>query len=198
MVIEAPIEALARAPSPEDDVDLVRRIAQGDRCAFAALYDRYASALLAVARRMLRTAAEAEDLMHDVCLEVWRKAHTYEPERGSVRAWLLVRVRSRALDRIKSDRHVRRAAAEPEEVAGAVGHEADPTLCADYVRVRRALGGLPPEHRAVLDLAYFEGLTLQEIGERLTIPIGTAKSRLSRAIGKLREDLGVEASRGSG
>jgi RNA polymerase sigma-70 factor (ECF subfamily) len=171
------------------DEELVRRIAGGDRGAFAELYDRHVSTLLAVAHRVLRSAGEAEDLVHDVCLEAWRQAHTYDPGRGTVRAWLVMRTRSRALDRLKGAR-LRVDAGEPADLAAV---EADPTVGPDSLRVRRALGGLHQEHRTVLDLAYFEGLSLSEIGERLAIPIGTAKSRLARALAKLREELRVDA-----
>jgi len=171
------------------DPELVARIALGDREAFAALYHRYESLLIALARRLLGSPSDAEDLVHDVCLEIWRQAHTYAPGRGTVRAWLLTRLRSRALDRLRSTRHVREEAQDEAAAEALAAPESDPALKSDCSRVQRALSGLPEEQRAVLMLAYFEGLPLPEISERLHIPVGTAKSRLSRALGRLREHL---------
>lgn len=179
----------ARAFAPGSDEALVARIALGDREAFAALYGRHEVTLMALARRLLGRPDDAEDLVHDVCLEVWRQAHTYDPARGTARTWLVTRLRSRALDRLRSTRHAREAAEEEGSAEELAAPEVDLTLKSDCARVRRALSELPEEQRAVLLLAYFEGLPLPEIGERLSIPVGTAKSRLSRALGKLREAL---------
>src|SRR5205807_7424800 len=93
-------ETGAEAAAPDEaDIQLVRAAARGGSQALAGLYDRYASVLLAVGQRVLGNAREAEDLLHDVFLEVWRRAGDYDRARGSVRAWLLMRMRSRALDR---------------------------------------------------------------------------------------------------
>src|SRR5437879_1266503 len=91
------------------DVTLIQGAAAGDRQCLAALYDRYAPALLAIGRRILGDRREAEDLLHDVFLEVWRQAGDYDEARGTVRAWLLMRMRSRALDRRKAAAFSKRA-----------------------------------------------------------------------------------------
>jgi RNA polymerase sigma-70 factor, ECF subfamily len=187
----APVEAPggAQAFAPGSDEALVARIALGDREAFAALYNRYELALMALARRLLGSPTDAEDLVHDVCLEVWRQAHTYVRARGTVRTWLLTRLRSRAFDRLRSTRHARKASEDEGSAEELVAPEVDLALKSDCARVRRVLTELPEEQRAVLLLAYFEGLALPEIGQRLSIPVGTAKSRLSRALSRLREAL---------
>ena len=172
------------------DVALVHAAAAGDRDALGALYDRYASLLVALGQRILKNRREAEDLMHDVFLEVWRHAKDYDEARGSVRSWILLRLRSRALDRLKSAAYSRVVSME----AGGVREE---HLVAetpsgpgpDGALVRRALAGLATDQRVVLEQAYFEGSSLAEIATRLGVPIGTVKSRLARALGKLREEL---------
>ena len=180
----------ATAAQPPLDEELVARMAAGDRAALAALYDRYGTTLMALAQRLLRSPNDAEDLLHDVCMETWRQAHTYRPSRGSVRAWLMTRLRSRAFDRLRSPRHglmeLRHTSGGADEP---VGRAIDPILRLDCERAQRALAGLPPDLRAVLELAYLEGLAHPEIGERLAIPLGTAKSRLARALTMLRERL---------
>jgi RNA polymerase sigma-70 factor (ECF subfamily) len=178
----------ATAAKTERDEDLVMAISGGDRQALARLYDRYAPLLLGVGQRILANRREAEDLVHDVFLEAWRQAADYDPRRGSVRTWLLMRLRSRALDRRKS------AAARlvSNEVPIEEDREAvaeDPSLAPDRAGVRRALMQLPKEQRTVLELAYFEGLSSSEIAQRLDAPIGTVKSRVAAALAKLRADL---------
>src|SRR5687768_16543320 len=100
------------AGAPRDEA-LLARITAGDTAAFALLYDRYAPMLVSVAQRILHCSAAAEDLTHDVCLEVYRQVHTYDPALGTVRTWLVMRIRSRALDRLKSASNTRRAAPDP-------------------------------------------------------------------------------------
>lgn len=178
------------------DVSLIGGAAAGDRDCLAALYDRYAPALLAIGRRILGDRREAEDLLHDVFIEVWRMAGDYDEARGSVRAWLLMRMRSRALDRRKSAAISKRAdLPAPDTVADAAGEPhggEDPALGPDRQAVRRALEQLPAEQRQVLELGYFEGLSSSEIAERVCAPIGTVKSRVAAALSKLRAAVEVD------
>jgi RNA polymerase sigma-70 factor (ECF subfamily) len=187
-----PAPADAVPPRAGDDPALVAAIAAGDQEALAMLYDRQAPRLLGLARRMLGDQAAAEDLLHDVFLEVWQHAAEYSPARGTVSAWLMIRTRSRALDRIgRGLRHalvVERAAGEGTEPA-----EASPSSAAlDGARLHRLMARLPPELVSVLELAYFEGLSASEIAERVGTPTGTVKSRLARALSLLREAIEPE------
>jgi len=173
------------------DVELVVAAAGGDRGALAQLYDRYAALLLGVAQRILGSPREAEDLVHDVFLEAWKQAGHYDASRGSVRTWLLMRLRSRALDRKKAAANRAISMEAPGELAEREVSLEDPALAPDRTRVRRVLLALPLEQRAVLELAYFEGLSSSEIATRLGTPIGTVKSRVAAALSKLRTELGA-------
>ena len=171
---------------------LVAAIATGDRDALAALYDLHAPMLFGLAKRILGNASAAEDLIHDVFLEVWQHAAEYSPLRGSVPAWLTIRTRSRALDRLgkraRDAKVVERVAVEqPPQDAAPSG----PAAGVDAARVRLLAVGLPEELAAVIDLAYFEGLSSSEIAARLEIPMGTVKSRMARALALLRQSLSV-------
>lgn len=175
------------------DVELVIASAGGDRNALSELYDRYAALLLGVAQRILGGPREAEDLVHDVFLEAWKQAGQYDSARGSVRTWLLMRLRSRALDRKKSASNRTVPLESRTEVAERAAPNEDPSLGPDRAAVRRTVAGLPREQRAVLELAYFEGLSSSEIAIRLDTPIGTVKSRVAAALAKLRTELGPGA-----
>jgi RNA polymerase sigma-70 factor (ECF subfamily) len=174
----------------ESDAELVARISRGDRAALGALYDRYGAILLAVGHRVLGERREAEDLLHDVFLEAWRSIRDYDPARGSVRAWLCLRMRSRALDRLRSAGRSRTVSVE-DAVFSEVQllSSDDPSAGPDRAVLRRALVALSAEQRAVLELGYFEGLSSSEIAARLQIPLGTVKSRVAAALVKLRAGL---------
>jgi RNA polymerase sigma-70 factor (ECF subfamily) len=169
-----------------EDAALVLAMANGDRDALAALYERHCQILLGLALRIVRERREAEDLLHDVFLEAWRCAKDFDPKRGRVRTWLAIRMRSRALDLQKSARVSRNAGDGGLELVPDDRERTTP----DHSRVRAALGQLAADQRRVLELAYFEGLSCSEIAARITIPIGTVKSRLAAAMQKLREHMG--------
>jgi RNA polymerase sigma-70 factor (ECF subfamily) len=177
------------APEPSD-AELVSRLARGDRAALAALYDRHAPLVFALVRRIVGSPAEAEDLVHDVFMEAWRRAESYDASRGGVRTWLLLRARSRALDHNKSAAVSRTVSLPDRPTAAADG---DQSLAPDCARLRRVLLELPVEQRNVLLLGYFEGLSSTEIAARVGAPVGTVKSRVAAALAKLRTVLGEES-----
>ena len=177
----------------EPDIALLRRLAAGEKAALGVLYDRHAGLLLALGVRIVGVRREAEDLVHDVFLEAWRHAGDYQAERGSVKTWLLLRMRSRCLDKVRSHSFARSTPfetetdKEPSRSGAADRHERR----LDGARARALLEQLPQGQREVLELGYFEGLSFSEIALQLDIPIGTVKSRVAAAMTKLRADLGV-------
>jgi RNA polymerase sigma-70 factor (ECF subfamily) len=194
--------AVERDAIRDEDAALVLAVAGGDRAALAALYDRYASAMLGLGVRILRNRREAEDVAHDVFLEVWRRAHSYDPARASVRAWLFLMMRCRALDRRKS------AAFSLSTSLDAPGMDvpgiespapggAEASLAVDQRRAVEALARLPESQRDVVVLGYFEGLSSSEIAGELGVPIGTVKSRVAAALRALREAMGVDEGGGA-
>jgi RNA polymerase sigma-70 factor (ECF subfamily) len=185
------------------DGELLRRIGEGDALAVAALYDRYAGVLMALALRIVRDRAEAEDVLHDAFVLVGDRARQYVPERGTVAAWLVTLVRNLSIDRTR--RRDRRGAIardvlahDPEAGASASANDPESLVAgaAERARVRRALATLPEAQRATLEIAFFEGLTYPEIAARENVPLGTIKSRAARALAALREAL--ERDKGGG
>ena len=171
------------ADDAEVDAALVRAMAEGDPTGLAGLYERHASLLLGLAMRIVKERREAEDLLHDVFLEAYRRAKDFDPRRGKARTWLAIRMRSRALDMMKSARVSRNAGDAGLEVVVDEREVVSP----DHARIRAMLGDLGPEQRRVLELAYFEGLSCTEIADRVEIPVGTVKSRIAAGLGHLRE-----------
>lgn len=181
--------------------DLLERVAAGDRGALLALYDRVAGTLLVVALRVTGNRPEAEEVVQDAFMRAWREAGSFDRTRGSALAWLITLTRNRSIDLVRSRR---RRALHEDEAADAEPREASPTpelALVDAERaaaVRLALETLRPEQRAVLDLAYFAGLSHSEIAEKLGQPLGTVKTRILQAVRHLREHLGAHAPRGDG
>lgn len=176
------------AAREEIDARLLAQIARGDREAFAALYDRFSPPLYATALHIVRDPADAQDVVHDAFVAVWEKAPAFDPGRGSAFSWLVTFVRNRAIDRIRTRR--RRAELLARSAPSDLGYHDDAAgTSADARAVRGAIAALPPEQRHALELAFFGGLTQQQIAESLQQPLGTVKARIRRGLLKLRDSL---------
>ena len=179
------------ALDPPSDRELIQGAAAGDADAFASLYDRHGGLALAVARRILGDHGEAEEVLQETFLQVWREAGRYDPSRATPRGWIVVIARSRALDRLRS------AAASHRREEGAASEigprAAAPIGCLrlerleERRRVTSALSRLPREQREVIELAYYHGLSHSQIAQRLEAPLGTVKSRVLLGLRKLRD-----------
>ena len=169
----------------DDDLRCVRALVQGDQRALAELYDRYARLLMAVGQRILGSSREAEDLLHDVFLEAWRSAKDFDPRRGTVRAWLTMRMRSRALDRVRAAGRAK-VVLHPDGQAPETAAPSQGEAIGDRERIRAAVAELSEDQRPVLEMTYFQGMTGPEVADALGLPLGTVKSRLSRALKQLR------------
>ena len=178
------------------DESLLSRLARKDAAAFDALYTRHGRAAFALAYRVLNDPEAAEDVVQEAFLTVWRRAESYQQERGSARAWLLTVVRNRSIDYIRAREARPRIAGDLEEVsrvAAAGDDPADDVLRrVEGVAVRAALAELPPEQREAVELAFFSGLSYSEIAERTGAPLGTVKSRMRLAMVRLRGVLVAE------
>lgn len=186
-------ESINGSLEPSDDV-LLARIARGDSDALGVLYDRYARLAIAVAYRVLGEHGVAEDVVQEAFLAVWRRVDSFDASRGNARSWLLTIVRNGAIDR-RRGRHGRAlqdAALDDVAFRLATGGEETFDTVASTVeaeRVREALATLPPEQREAIELAYFGGLTHQEIAQRTGAPLGTIKGRMRLGLHKLRGSL---------
>jgi RNA polymerase sigma-70 factor (ECF subfamily) len=188
----------SRCLAPEEPTDraLIAKTARGDADAFAALYDRHAGLALGVVRRILGDSGEAEEVLQETFLQVWREAGRYDGNRATPRGWIVMIARSRALDRLRSAAaSVRReegvAREEGLRFAAPVGSCRLERLEARR-RVTLALSRLPKEQREVIELAFYRGLSHSQIANHLQAPLGTVKSRVLLGMRKLKDLLAAE------
>jgi RNA polymerase sigma-70 factor (ECF subfamily) len=178
-------------------VDLIKRVAKGDREAFGQLYDRFSSLVFTLAMRMLSARADAEDLLQEVFVQIWRQAENYSEERGSPEAWIINMARSRAIDKIRSVRRTEKSlvlTGDPAEAESSVNVESAAAQSEVRLMMNSALAHLPESQRRVLELAYFEGLTQMEIAGRLGEPLGTVKTRIRSGLQRLKEIFATRAA----
>lgn len=186
------VEALTPDEAQTLDSELLHAVARGDEAALASLYDRYRLILFGLILRILHSRPEAEDILQDVFIQVWKTAANFDESRGRPFTWLVTLARSRAIDRLRALGSRQRVADEAMQAApeSTSDSEADALQSEQRGVVRAALKELPAEQREALVLAYFEGLTQTEIAARLGAPLGTIKTRMRSGMIKLRELLG--------
>jgi RNA polymerase sigma-70 factor (ECF subfamily) len=182
----------------ERDVDawLAARMRSGQTDALGELYDRYASVALGTALRVVNDREEAEDVVHDAFVAVWRKIDRFDPQRGSLRSWLMTVVRNRAIDRVRGRRP--RMDLDDADERSLLRTGPNPTWEAALQRasatqVQAAMATLPDEQRHAVELVYFEGYTYREVAELTRVAAGTAAGRLRLGLAKLRSALAEPA-----
>jgi RNA polymerase sigma factor (sigma-70 family) len=177
-----------RTKDMSTDAELVGRLVGGDQSALESLYDRHRWLLYSVALRITGDSGTAEELLQDTFFQLWQKASQFDTARGSLIGWLLAMTRHRAIDRIRGNGN--RFYAEPFCEENTLFH--GPTILTQQIAhelVSVALAGLPKLQREAITLAYFDGLTCEEIATRTRTPLGTVKSRLQIARKKMKHSL---------
>ena len=189
-----PLPLRASSIADEEDRAALARISGGELAALEDLYDRYKTMAYSIAYRITNDATLAEDVVQDAFLGAWRNAARYMEGRGSVKTWLLSIVHHRAIDAIRR----RRPTTELPEIDAGLPEAltlpdvwAEVSASLDSVAVREALVALSDVQREALELAYFGGLTQQEIAERTGAPLGTVKSRMRLGLLAMRRSLEV-------
>ncbi|HEY1923368.1 MAG TPA: sigma-70 family RNA polymerase sigma factor [Tepidisphaeraceae bacterium] len=183
---------------PPDDFELMLLIEQQNPGALSQLYDRYGGLVFTLGLRMLRDRGEAEELVSDVFLELWRRCERYDSSRGAPLAYLVTLARSRAIDRQRSAafRAKTNLSAADSLDSGNPSAAPDPPSSAIIVenrkRVRAALQQLEPPYRQAVELAFFDGLSHTQIAQRLDKPLGTIKTYVRQGLIRLRDCLRKE------
>lgn len=180
------------------DLELHRRVSNGDRAAFDELYRRYAPAAYGLAVRITAQPTLAQEVAQEAFLALWRAPQAFDPTRGAFRSFFLSLVHHRAVDTVRREERLRKRTERASNLEPIRGEDvADEVVEGAYLGVRRkevreALATLPPEQRQVIELAYFGGHTQTRIAETLGIPVGTVKTRTLAAMRKMRRALDRE------
>ena len=179
-------------PERQRAVGLIERMAAGDEAALAAFYQDFAPTLYGLALKMMKDEKEAEDVLQEGFIYIWRKAAAYNPQLNSPFGWAVMIVRNKAIDRIRSrrrvERIVERVTVEFSHFADADERSADePVFSEQRAIVRAGLAHIPEEQRQAIELAFFSGLTHEEIAAHLATPLGTIKARIRRGLIRMRD-----------
>ncbi len=176
------------------DAQLMARIARGDEVAFGALYDRFSPGLFSFVLRMVRDEKEAEDVLQEGFAQIWRRAPTYDPARSSAFTWAVMILRNKAIDRLRVRQRLERTLEkatvefshfpETDEISSQAAERRE-----EGALVRSALTQIPAEQKQAVEMAFFSGLTHEQIAEKLGAPLGTIKARIRRGLLKLRDFL---------
>jgi RNA polymerase sigma-70 factor, ECF subfamily len=176
---------------------LVERIAARDESALSELYDLYSKIIYSLIIKIVKSREEAEDLLQSVFIKVWNKASTFNKNRGSVYSWLIALARNNAIDRTRSKefKNININAVEIEALdsflRGTETASIDEAIIHERSEIiNKALMQIPEEQYKIIELAYFEGMTQSEIAKKLSVPIGTIKSRTRQALIKLEKIIG--------
>ncbi|WP_421616942.1 RNA polymerase sigma factor [Brevibacillus sp. TJ4] len=175
-----------------DEQRLLREIANQSVTAFERFYDRYASLVLHIAMRIVDDQMEAEDICHDVFLEVWKKAEQYDPKRGSVEAWLAVKTRTRSLDWMRrKQRWVITPEERPPFEAMATARSTEDSVFSRLEReaLRSAMQNIPVSQANAVHGMYYEEQSQRELSEQMNRPLGTVKSLIRYGLANIRKQL---------
>jgi len=191
---QRPSMSTTRDSNRQLEAELLGRIAAGEEAAFAELYDRFSPGLYSFVMKMVRDEKEAQDVLQEGFSHIWRRASTYDAARSSAFTWAVMIFRNKAIDRLRVRQRQQRTM---DRAAEEFGHSVDGTeqtaeevdLREECSRVRAALGEIPGEQKAAIELAFFGGLTHEQIAEKLDTPLGTVKARIRRGLLKLRDCL---------
>ena len=174
-------------PGDGDDASLLASIQAGGQEAMGKFFARYSPMVYSVALRVLKDAGEAEDVVQEIFIQVWKNPGAFVSGRGSLGGWLVVVARNRAIDMLR-----RRRPSDPIELFALpsstnLANEAERSVLME--KIRSAMGALPMEQKHSVELAFFEGLTHSEIAEKTGDPLGTVKTRIRLALISLRKVL---------
>jgi RNA polymerase sigma-70 factor (ECF subfamily) len=173
---------------------LLAQVATGDRAAFAELYDLVSPRVFGLIKRLLRDHSQSEEVTQEVFLEIWQTATRFDPNKGGASTWILTMAHRRAVDRVRASQSSR----DRDIKIGIRDHKTDYDHVSETIeirmeheRVEKAMLRLTELQRQAVSLAYYGGLSHSEVAEKLSVPIGTVKTRLRDGMIRLRDELGV-------
>ena len=184
------ILATVSNPAQPEDALLMRKVSEGDRKAFLALYDRHAAKVFGLALRVIGDPMTAEEVTQDAFLRLWTRAETYNPDRGKLSSWLLTITRRLAIDqfRLEARRPLAWNPSNPEKAMEKIPDPASQSEESRWATMRFALDRLPAEQRSVIELSFYHGMSHSQIADYQSTPLGTVKTRVRLGMEKLRRE----------
>jgi len=196
----SPVDLETLSPQERLDYVLMQRVSTNQEAAVADLYDRFGSLVFRMALQSMPTRAEAEDAVQEVFVRLWRTADRYDPRKAALVTWVMLLTRRHLVDKLRRKRaRIKPTALDDNQMAmGGAWDESSISARAErdehFAELMQRVDALPELQRTVIIRAYLGGQTLRQIGEELGTPLGTIKSALSRALVRLRERTGEEAT----
>ncbi len=184
-----------RQQSDREDAELLKRIQRADQRALSTLYDRYASVLYPFSLRMTGSHEAAEDVVHDVFVNIWEKAGSYTSQAGSPYAWIIALCRTKGMEKLRATSQRRKGREEEGSASHGSSDASDKggppetivTMKSFTEEVRNSLKSLSKLELRLLELSYYEGQSQSDLARMLRIPLGTIKAKMRRGIQKLRQ-----------
>jgi RNA polymerase sigma factor (sigma-70 family) len=168
--------------------ELVALLKQQSRDAYNYLYRQYSGVLYGVIRRIVMDEQTAQDVLQEVFVKIWYNIQQYDPMKGRIYTWMINIARNSSIDKLRSKGEVMKGKIRgDEETVNNIGGGMQTEQNTDAIGLKKLVDKLKPEHKAVVELAYFKGYTMEEIGKTLDVPVGTVKTRMRSAIQTLRQ-----------
>ena len=168
--------------------ELVLLLKDGSKAAFSYLYRQYSPVLYGVICKVLYDEHTAQDVLQDVFVKIWSNIDQYDPRKGRIYTWMLNIARNAAIDKLRSKGEIMKGKIQTgDDIVDTIGRSMKTEQATDSIGLRKAIGALKPEYEVIINLAYFNGYTLDEISKTLEVPLGTVKTRMRSALKQLRE-----------
>lgn len=175
-----------------DELDLVQRLQAGDRKSFEILYERYAGAMAAIILQLVPNPNDAENILQDALVKVWRNIHLFDPAKGRFYTFLVTIARRMAIDFTRSNYFSTQKKIQSPDILVNIPNQEDLAAKLDNELILKIIEALDIPQRKILELLYFKGYTQQEVSEEMDIPLGTVKSRTRAAINHLRNHITIK------
>jgi RNA polymerase sigma-70 factor (ECF subfamily) len=176
---------LATIPAHKDEAFIAQLKARSES-AFGQLYDNYSGALYGVLMRMLNNEELAQDALQEGFVKIWKNIDSFDAARGNLFTWMLNIVRNHAIDQLRS-KNMKQKIQKLEDSVRSINKSASATIEEDHVLIKELVDKLKPEHRQLIEMAYYQGYTQEELAEELNMPLGTVKTRARAALLQLRK-----------
>lgn len=169
--------------------ELVLGLKAHSQQAFATLYDKYSGAMLGVINTLVNNIDDAENLLQDAFVKIWKNIHQYDDTKGRLFTWLITICRNTALNFLRSHENIRKTTIQNAESGVSIPRLITAPAETDHIGINNLVGKLDDKHKAVINLIYFWGYTQQEVAEKLNLPLGTVKTRTRTALQLLKAQL---------